>query len=41
MYIFCNESFESDNLGKGGNDILTYGEKECMRQKIDSGITVP
>jgi hypothetical protein len=32
MYIIWNEAFESDNLGKGGNDILTF-EKGAWGKK--------
>jgi hypothetical protein len=36
MHIIWNEPFESDNLGKGGNDILIYGEKGAWGKKVEN-----
>jgi hypothetical protein len=33
MHIIWNEPLEPDNLGKGGNDILIYGEKRAWGKK--------
>jgi hypothetical protein len=33
MHIILNVPFESDNLGKGGNDSLSYGAKSAWGKK--------
>ena len=33
-HFIKNASFESDNLGKGGYDILTYGETGACVKKV-------